>query len=127
VLPGSSLNIRHGLRSTQLLEQPDISAWHQERVAAITTDLGGDGQVAATASPIVRELARLEIIAAALGTELLEHGVLTQKGAMRAATTTYLQVVDRLTRLAITLGLERKAKPVNPLDAVRARVAEANK
>ena len=110
------MNLRHGLRSKQLLNQPDIAAWHQEEVTAIETDLGGEAELSALQRASVREAARLEVILGALGGELLEHGVLTGKGATRAATTTYLQVLDRFVRVANTLGLERKAKqlPADP-------------
>jgi hypothetical protein len=109
----NTLAMRTGFRSTQLLEQPDIAAWHREEVEAITTDLGGDGELTTLARANVREAARLEVILATLGTELLEGGVLTGKGHMRAATTVYLQVLDRFTRLWQSLGLERRAKRVD--------------
>ena len=110
--PGNTLNLRHGLRSTQLLEQPDIATWHAEEVAAIETDLGGAAELSALQHASVREAARLEVILGALGGELLDHGVLTGKGKCRAATTIYLQVLDRFVRVAATLGLERKAKQI---------------
>ena len=40
--PGNTLNLRHGLRSSQLLEQPDIEAWHREEVLAPLTVGGGN-------------------------------------------------------------------------------------
>jgi hypothetical protein len=58
---GNTLNLRHGLRSTQLLEQPEITAWHREQVDAITTDLGGDQELTALARASVREAARVAI------------------------------------------------------------------
>lgn len=124
---GNTLNLRHGLRSHQLLEQPDIAAWHSEQVEVISTDLGGASELSALQRASVREVARLEVILAALGDELLEGGVLTGKGKMRAATTVYLQVLDRFVKVAATVGLQRRPKPVHPLDAVRAAVEEANK
>jgi hypothetical protein len=41
--------------------------------------------------------------------------VLTGKGRMRAATTVYLQVLDRFTRLSATLGLQRRPKPLTTI------------
>jgi hypothetical protein len=120
-LPGDTRNLKHGLRSERLVDQPDIAAWHREQVTEITTDLGGDAELTALARASVREIARLEVILAALGTELLQGGVLTGKGKTRAATTTYLQVLDRFTRLAATLGLERRQKRV---DSFAAAVAQ---
>lgn len=123
---GNTLNLRHGLRSVQLLAQPDVQEWHSAQVEAITGDLGGDGELTALARASIREVARLEVILAALGQELMTGGVLTGKGNTRAATLTYLQVLDRFTRLSGNLGLQRRQKPTNPLDAVRRAVKEAN-
>lgn len=123
---GNFFGLKTGLRSAQLLDQPDIAAWHREEVAAILTDLGGDEELSALARTTVCEVARLKVILSALGTELLEGGVLTPKGRGRAAMTVYLQVLDRYQRLAASLGLERRQKPVHPLEAVRQAVAEAN-
>src|SRR4051812_4542647 len=115
---GNTVALKTGLRSKLLLEQPDIAAWHRDEVEAITTDLGGDAELTTLARANIREAARLEVILAALGTELLEGGVLTGKGHMRAATTVYLQVLDRFTRLSQTLGLDRKSKRVPSLAEV---------
>lgn len=108
----NTLRLTSGLRSKQLIEQPDIVAWHREQIQVITADLGGASELAALKRASIREAARLEVIAAALGDDLLNRGVLTGKGAMRAATTTYLQVLDRFVRITATLGLERKPKHV---------------
>lgn len=59
---GSPFNLRHGLRSTQLLEQPAVAEWHGEQVAAITNDLGGAEELTVLARTSVREAARLEVI-----------------------------------------------------------------
>ena len=115
---GNTMALKTGLRSTQLLEQPDITAWHREEVEAITADLGGDDELTNLKRASVRELARLEIILAALGTELLDGGTLTPKGNMRAATTVYLQVLDRFTRLSQAVGLERRAKPTQTIGEI---------
>ena len=106
--PGNTLSVRHGLRSTQLLEQPDVAAWHREQVAAITADLGGEQNLSALQRAVVREAARLEVICAALGHNLLQHGVLTGKGKTRAATLVYVHVFDRLLRASQLLRLDRK-------------------
>ena len=108
--------IRAGLRSALLLEQPDIALWHCEQVEAISADLGGASELSALQRASVREVARLEVILAALGNELLDGGVLTGIGAMRAATTAYLQVLDRFVRVAGRVGLERKARKIPSLE-----------
>jgi hypothetical protein len=114
--PGNTLNLRHGLRSARLIDQPDIAAWHREQVQIITADLGGEAELAALKRAAVREAARLEVICAGLGDDLLYRGALTGKGKARAATLLYLQVVDRFVRLATTLGFQRQARPMSLAD-----------
>jgi hypothetical protein len=115
ILPGAMLALKHGRDSGKLIEQADIAAWHREQVEAISADLGGANQLTALQAASVREVARLEVILCALGTELLTGGVLTGKGKMRACTTVYLSVLDRFTRLCSALGLERRARKVASL------------
>ena len=82
---GNTLNLRHGLRSNQLREQPDVATWHRAQVDAISADLGGAAELSALQHASVREVARLEVIVAALGDQLLDGGVLTGKGRIRSA------------------------------------------
>lgn len=124
---GNTLALRTGLRSTQLLNAPDVSAWHGEQVSAITADLGGEAELSSLARASVREVARLEVILAALGEDLLRTGVLTGKGKSRAATTVYLHVLDRFTRLSQALGLARQPKSLGTLADVSRAVDEANR
>lgn len=53
-------------------------------------------------------------------------GPLTIRGNGRRAYLVWLQAFDRLERGLRLVGLERKTKPINPLDAVRQAVIEAN-
>jgi hypothetical protein len=46
------------------------------------------------------------------------EGVLTPKGAMRAAVSLYLSVLDRLMKIYQQLGLERRAKPVETVATI---------
>ena len=65
----------------------------------------------------VEQLGTVLVILRFLGGNLLAAGPLTGKGRQRAATTAYLQTLDRFMRLAQTVGLERVAKQVvNPAD-----------
>jgi hypothetical protein len=107
-------------------EQAAARAALAERQAAIVADMGGRDAVSALALGLVERHARLEMVDAFLWENLQRLGPLTGKGKTRAALTAWLSVVDRLHRSAISLGLERRRKPVNPLDAVRAAVAKAN-
>ncbi len=116
--PGNAMAVKTGLRSSLLLEQRDVAEWHREQVEAIHADLGGASELSSLQRASVREVARLEIILAALGDELIEGGVLTGKGAMRAATTTYLMVLDRFIKIAGVVGLQRQTKRVPSLAEV---------
>lgn len=127
--PGPAL--RHGGRSRLVAalgtpEQADARAALAERTSAIVADLGGHEALTALAAGMVERHARLELVADYLFENVQRLGPLTGKGRTRAALTAWLAVVDRLQKSAMALGLERKSKPVNPLDAVRAAVIEAN-
>lgn len=118
IRPGEMLNLKHGLKSELLIEQPDIAAWHEEQVKLISVDLGGDSQLTHLQRASIREVARLEVLLASMGQELLAAGVLSGKGRPRAMTTLYLTVLDRFVKLSATLGLERRAKRVQALHEV---------
>jgi hypothetical protein len=111
----------------ELPEQAEARAALQERVDSILVDLGGGEGLSRVAIGLVERHARLELVADYLFENVQRLGPLTGKGNTRAALTNWLQVVDRLHRSATTLGLERRSKPINPIDAVRQAVTEANK
>jgi hypothetical protein len=54
-------------------------------------------------------------------------GPLTIKGKGRRAFLVWLQAFDRVEQALRLIGLKRQSKPVNPLDAVRQAVIEANR
>jgi hypothetical protein len=81
-------------------------------------------ELTALAHAAVRETARLVVIAGALGDDVLTRGVLTGKGQTRASVLLYLKVLDRFTRCAALLGLERRSRPVDLADYLRQRADE---
>jgi len=113
--------------SLELPEQAEARAALGERVETIARDLGGRESLSQVAMGMVERHAKLELVGDCLFSNIQRLGPLTGKGHTRAALTNWLAVVDRLQRSAVTLSLERRSKPVNPLDAVRAAVLEANK
>lgn len=128
--PGPAL--RHGGRSAivaglELPEQAEAREALAARVSEIVADLGGPASMSTLAAGMVERHARLEMVADYLFDNLQRLGPLTAKGRTRAALTAWLTVVDRLQRSATTLGLDRRSKHANPLDAVRAAVVEANR
>jgi hypothetical protein len=113
--PGNTAAMTHGLRSARLQQGallPPGAALPADRERAILADMGGPENVSSVATGLVRRYAHLELIAEWLEGNLLAEGVLTTKGRQRASVATYAAVVDRLTRLGTTLGLERKARRV---------------
>ena len=111
--PGNTAALRHGAFSQQvaaggLAEQAEAVAAATERRAEIVRDLGEE--LSALAVGQVDAYVRLEIVSDFLWSNLVDQGVLTGKGRQRAALSAWLQVVDRQHRLAVALGLERRAK-----------------
>lgn len=129
--PGNQAAFKTGLYSRkvsagELEEQAEARAALAEREAAILVDLGGVDVLSVLQRDMAQRYVTLQMVEDWLTGNIVEHGPLTAKGAQRAALSALLQVSDRLTRLALALGLERKARKLSPLDAVRAAVAEAN-
>ena len=113
----NTISLIHGANSKRVMhaglpEQAEVRAMLREKEAAIVADLGGAGNLSTIKREVVTRFLQTSVVADFLGSNIVKHGVLTTKGKTRAAVTTYLQVVDRLTRLALTLGLERQTKQV---------------
>ena len=121
--PGNAHALRHGLYSRQmrealLPEQAEARAVLAEQRKAIEDDLGGNEALSALTRDLIGRYVELRLVADFLGHQLATVGPLTGKGRQRAALTAYLAVIDRLNRLALSLGLERKAKRVPSLAEV---------
>lgn len=97
--------------------------------ARVCTDLGvGDDGLSAALEGLVVRYAETSILADSYFEHLEQQGgPLTSRGRQRSAMSGYLQVLDRQVRLAQLIGLERRQRPVNPLDAIRLAVNEANR
>ncbi|MGE0361461.1 MAG: hypothetical protein AB7H93_12160 [Vicinamibacterales bacterium] len=123
--------LTHGAYSRQvagglLPEQAELVAMLAEKREAIEQDLGGADALTELQRDLIERYTQLELIAHRLA-EVVVAAPLTAKGAKRAALSAFLAVTDRQQRLAMTLGLERRSRPINPLDAVALAVAEANR
>ena len=64
-----------------------------------------------------RNLATLDVLAETFWTWIETRGVLTAKGKTRSAVTTLLSIIDRQTKLAAVVGLQRKAHDVRAMSA----------
>lgn len=121
--PGNTCAWKDGSRSKRTLslelpEQAEARAALGERVETIARDLGGRESLSQVAVGMVERHAKLELVADYLFSNIQRLGPLTGKGHTRAALTNWLQVVDRLQRSAVTLGLERRSKRVPSLAEV---------
>jgi hypothetical protein len=121
--PGNTAAWKDGSRSKRALslelpEQAEAKAALGDRVETIARDLGGRESLSQVAVGMVERHAKLELVADYLFSNIQRLGPLTGKGHTRAALTNWLAVVDRLQRSAVTLGLERRSKPVVPLAEV---------
>lgn len=100
----------------------------RELVERVARDQALDADAAETLNGIIDAYAEARLFRTSMFLRLVDlGGPITTKGKARALYTAYLSALDRETKLAQILGLERKRKPINPLDAVREAVAEANK
>jgi hypothetical protein len=102
---------------------PDGAMRPAEREAAIRADLG---DVAHIKAALITRFVNLELVATWLEGNLQAQGVLTARGRQRAALSSYVATVDRLLKVGVALGLERKPKQIDPLVAVRQAVEAAN-
>jgi hypothetical protein len=105
----------HGARSlhVRLALLAECRSALAERRNGILADLGGPDGLSIIRTDLVERYLETSLLAEWLGGNLLAEGALTAKGKARAAATLYLQVLDRVSRLASTLGLDRRAKRLN--------------
>jgi len=98
----------------------------RDLVGRVRTDLAADDGTAETLLGLIDGYAEARLFRSSMFLRLVDQGgPITNKGKARALYRAYLDALDRETKLAQVLGLERKTKPVNPLDAVRSAVVEA--
>ena len=110
---GNTAALRTGCFSRQL--QDDAAPWREQQIAAIRADLGND--IATLKAHTIEQLGTLLVVLRFLSANLMAEGPLTGKGRQRAATSAYLQVLDRYVRLAQTIGLDRQTRQLpNPAD-----------
>jgi hypothetical protein len=131
-IAGNRDSLKHGgfsqqVRNALTPEQVEVLAALAEKRAEIERDLGGSENLSVLARDLANRYLELCVVADYLGGKLVTQGPLTPRGHQRAALTAYLGVVDRLHRLAMALGLERRQKLIHPLDAVQRAVEEANR
>lgn len=125
-LPGNTAAGQGLTRSAVLWEA--LAGAKAGLVERLRSDLAVDGRAAATLEGLVDAFAEATLLRRSLFLRMSEQGgAVTAKGKTRALFNSYLSALDRERRLALDLGLERRARSVDPVEAVRRAVAEANR
>jgi hypothetical protein len=131
VLPGNTNALKHGVRAYEsrgdAALQPALRATVDEFREQVIADRGGAGHLTAVEAGYVRRLGELEAVVRLLAADLAQRGLTTPKGRVRGTFSRWLEALDRWDRYAQRVGADRRARPVDPFEAVRAAVEEANR
>lgn len=119
--PGNVAALKHGATSEQvkaaLSTAPEVARALSERRQAIERDLGGPAAVSQIKHDAITTYCEVDMLRQTLAHQLATEGMFTAKKRMRASFGAYLQVADRLVRLAQLLGLERQTQDIGALSA----------
>ena len=110
-LPRNTAAMTHGARRS--LERPEVLAHIESKRTELTAHLGGDPTV--VQADLVTDYARVDVLIESVVAHIEVKGIFTPGGNVRKAASLLLTLLDRRLRLATTLGIERKAKPVTAL------------
>ena len=125
-LPGNEANLRHGLRRYQDRGElsAELSAYICEFREELIADQGGEEQLTAIRRGLVDKLVDLDVGIRLLMAEVVKRGIDSRPG--KAAWIQTLRTVEGWHRIAKTLGLERRARPVPSLhDYLEQRARDA--
>lgn len=121
---GNQAARQHGLYSRQQSEE--LREYVTQLKAGIVADLGGEAALSTLERAYVDRLGDVEITLQLLAADIARRGLLTHNGGVRRVYERLLSGIDRWDRLAQRIGLARRTRHVEPLDAVRRAVEEAN-
>lgn len=113
-LPGNTLALKHGGRRS--LDRPEALAAIAGKRDEVIEHLGGAPSI--LQSDLATDYARVDVLIESVAANLEVGGIFTPKGSARAGVSLLLSLLDRRMRLATTLGIERRVKPVVPLSEV---------
>jgi hypothetical protein len=100
----------------------------RELTASVRESLGLDADASEVMLGLVENYAEARLLRQSLWASLIDRGgPVTAKGNGRRVLDAYWRASDRERDRAALLGLQRRAKRVDPLDAVRQAVAVANR
>jgi hypothetical protein len=116
--PRNQVARKEGFRAVH--HPPDLRMTSEELVSGVVSDLGGDSELSTLERSYVRKLGDLEITIRLATSDIARAGMLTPGGRVRDSYTALLSGIDRFDRLAMRLGLKRRAKPAATLAEVLA-------
>jgi hypothetical protein len=125
-LPANQLQRKTGIYSRQP-PPPEIREKADELRAGVITDRGGLSELTTLELSYVEKLGDLDVTIRLLTHEIATNGLLTPGGNVRAVYDKLLAGLAAFDRYAQRIGVERRQRSVNPLDAVRRAVIEANR
>jgi hypothetical protein len=114
-LAGNPGPITHGASRALRLGEPPDPQRHDEIVAALVRDCGGEAKLTSLERAQLEHLAHLLNVAQMLASDHARRGMLTPRGRLRPTFNAYLQVVDRIDRMVQRLVLRGNAAPETPL------------
>lgn len=98
-----------------------VDAAKRDLLASVRNDSGLDGDAPETLRGLQEGYCEARLFRSAMFVRLVDlGGPITSKGKARALYTAYLSALDRETKLALALGLERKTKRTRTLGEVLA-------
>ncbi len=119
-LPSNEAGLRHGLRRYQnnKVLPAELEAYIVNFRAELIADQGGEEEMTAVRRGLVEKLVDLEVGVRLLMAEVVSRGIDSRPG--KAAWTQALRTVETWHRVGNTLGLDRRARPVQTLAEVMA-------
>ena len=106
---------------------PTFQAVRQERVDRMLVDLGGAENLSELERGLVERAGQLSAMLDLFEADFEARGMWTARGRQRSSVAAYLSTLDRYDRLAMRVGLARRAKQVpqqTPADYMRRKLRE---
>jgi hypothetical protein len=129
VIAGNTAALKHGVRAFEARGEAALPSTVRESVDDFRSQVVADrgGELTAIEAGYVRRLGELEAVVRLLASDLATRGLFTARGRTRNTLGRWFEALDRWDRYAQRVGAERKARPVDPLEALRRAVDEVNR
>lgn len=119
--PRNQVGIVDGRRAEVLLTTGEAGLRAQEAAAEVFSDLGGEQECSRVLRGVVKQFARVETLLDWHWQRIGQEGPFTRTGKASSKFSALMSLLDRHTRLANTIGLQRKPKAMNLQDYIRQR------